>query len=192
MSETNDTPARPEGEMCPACHRGNLVPWRNGVECPECRYTCTPLTPTPPARERGEATPAPASGEEAKVCDLCDTPLTPKDWPNGYRTWYCATCSIPGELRPRLRAAKAEVARLTRELAEARAELVKTQELLGISVSRTTAARAEAARLREALAQNAELLDGVMAAGAFNRGRLWEHIREVAMQMRRALGQEGA
>ena len=64
MSEANDTPARPEGEMCPACHRGNLVPWRNGVECPECRYTCTPLTPTPPARERGEATPAPASGEE--------------------------------------------------------------------------------------------------------------------------------
>lgn len=90
----------------------------------------------------GTPTPAPASGEEDEVI-VKALVIAAKRWERS------KDYGAGEKLEAFERRVVDRLARLTRELAEARAELVKTQELLGISVSRTTAARAEAARLRD-------------------------------------------
>lgn len=178
----DSTPA-PEGET-PPCQCGHALNQHllAGGHCEQrgcaCRLFVIPL---PPARERGEA----------MLAELRRKLLEEPTWPEDVPEVSGAECPDCGW--PRVQAQregyplKAEVARLTRELAEARDTARKDnkryEELLDrldterdrriTANQEADAARAEAARLREALEFYAHGLDG---------GR----------RARRALGQEGA
>lgn len=116
----------------------------------------------------GTPTPAPASGEEDEVI-VKALVIAAKRWERS------KDYGAGEKLEAFERRVVDRLARLTRELAEARAELVKTQELLGISVSRTTAARAEAARLRGALEQVVGIADST--ANAWDRDDVRDEYR---------------
>ena len=138
----------------------------------------------------GTPTPAPASGEE----ELAWLRIRDVRQPQSGKSRCCGTWEL---VEPALLIAVRErdwileaFARLTRELAEARAELVKTQELLGISVSRTTAARAEAARMREALEKAAPLLN-VAASYRGTPPDMAANLWRAEKSARRALAQGG-